>query len=145
MQGGLVRDGRPAQAHEVGRTLPDTMSPPVGGVHLKRLLKALDVMGLAAGWWLAYVVMVAVGAANPPDTLRLAGLGVVGIAAALSVMASKRLWLARVCAVRTAELEGIGQAAILSALVVLAVGQVTDHDAPDRSPCSAGCSASRWS
>jgi len=47
-------------------------------------------------------------------------------------MASRRLWLARVCAVRSAELEGLGQMAVISALVVLTAGQLTDFDAPDR-------------
>ena len=99
---------------------------------LKLVLRSLDLFGLVAGWWLAYEILARMGVAKYWDRGPLTVLGVTGIATALVVMATKRLWLARVCSVRSAELEGLGQAALLSALFVLAVGQVVDYDAPDR-------------
>lgn len=99
---------------------------------LKRLLKVFDVSGLVVAWTSAYLAMLALGAAQPTARLQLTLLGGVGVVSSLVVMASKRLWLARVCAVRSTQIAGLGQMAALSALVVLAVGQVTDYDAPDR-------------
>lgn len=101
-------------------------------IRLKALLRALDLFALVLGWVIAYRLMFAIGAATPEQRLPLIGLGVVGVVAALLTMASKRLWLSRVCAVRSAELEGLGGTAVLSSLVVLAVDQLIDYDAPDR-------------
>jgi exopolysaccharide biosynthesis polyprenyl glycosylphosphotransferase len=103
-----------------------------GGNRLKRVLRTLDLCSLAVGWWLSYMVLASVGAAKPWDRVPLLALGLTGIVTSLIVMASKRLWLARVCAVRSTELEGLGQTAVFSALIVLAVGQLIDYDSPDR-------------
>jgi FlaA1/EpsC-like NDP-sugar epimerase len=102
------------------------------GGWLKAVLRTLDLLALTVGWWLAYRTMVAVGAAYPQTRLPMALLALSGIAASLTVMASKRLWLARVCVVRSAELAGLGQTAVVGAMSVLAVGQLVDYDAPDR-------------
>lgn len=99
---------------------------------LKLVLRSLDIVGLVAGWWLAYAMLARYGVAGGWVRVPLSVLGLAGVSTALVVMASKRLWLARVCSVRSTELEGLGQAALLSALFVLAVGQVVDYDAPDR-------------
>lgn len=133
MAAGQVIDGEQATIGSVGGESNEAVQ--TGAVRrnrLKSLLRALDLLGLAAGWWLAHRMMVALAAAGPEDRLQLFALGLTGVIAALVVMASRRLWLARVCAVRSAELEGLGQMAVISALVVLAAGQLTDQDAPDR-------------
>ncbi len=99
---------------------------------LKRLTQGLDLLSLLAGWLLAYLTVTASPFAGPADEMPLRLLGLTGGATALMVVASRRLWLARVCAVRSAELQGLGAAAMTSALVVLAAGQVIDYNGHDR-------------
>ena len=96
---------------------------------LKNLLKGLDLFSLLLGWGFA---VTQAGPVSIDDIVPLVALGVTGIVTSLVVMASKRLWLARVCAVRSTELEALGQTAVISALVVLAAGQLTGYGRHDR-------------
>jgi len=105
---------------------------PTPGGRLKVALKALDVSGLTAGWALAAVVTTGRSAAGPLDPLQLGLLAFVGVAVSLMAMASKRLWLSRVCAVRSAELEALGETAVISALAVLVVGDFMSYTGPAR-------------
>lgn len=102
------------------------------GRRLKRTLQALDLACLMMSWWLAYRTVLVISATDSSDRMPLFLLALIGIGSALTVMASRRLWLARVCAVRSAEIEAIGATAIISAVVVLSAGQLTDYDGHDR-------------
>jgi exopolysaccharide biosynthesis polyprenyl glycosylphosphotransferase len=102
------------------------------GGWLKVLLKALDVAALLTGWAWAVGSTVGTAHAGGLELSTLLALGCVGIIAALSVMASRRLWLSRVCTVHSKELEGLGQTAVLSAMVVIVAGDVLVGAGPAR-------------
>ena len=125
-------DWPPAGFDTAGGQFKSPRSGPPFNRSLKNLLKGLDLFSLALGWMLAYRVIGTTGSAGTSDTLPLLALGLTGVVTSLVVMATKRLWLARVCAVRSAELEGLGQTAVITALVVLAAGQLTDYNRHDR-------------
>lgn len=104
--------------------MPDTnerLYPPIErwNVGLKQALKALDCAALTAAWGLAIWGMQGLGWSPPMsavEALVFVGLGVVS---GLATIASKRLWLARVCSLRSLELTLLGHVAVTSGLTVL--------------------------
>lgn len=114
----------------VGVSLPVATTRPSSS--LKVVLKVLDLAGLLLGWLCAVSVTSGTQYAGSLGDRALIALGCVGVISALAVMASKRLWLSRVCAVRSAELAGLGSTAATSALTVLVVGDLVASSGPAR-------------
>jgi FlaA1/EpsC-like NDP-sugar epimerase len=136
MINGSVREHSPTLAdldtsadHLLGT---DVDAPSSAGNLLKPTLKALDAAGLSVGWGFAVAATAGRSSAGPLDPLQLTLLAWVGVTVSLMAMASKRLWLSRVCAVRSAELAGVGQTAVISALAVLVAGDLLSYTGPAR-------------
>ena len=99
-------------------TARDDASPVGGSPALRRLLVGLDVLALVLAWGLTLVVP-GVGAGADRSDLVSLGAATAAVALGLWLLASQRLYWARVCSVRTVE---IGRLAKVSVLLGALVG-----------------------
>jgi exopolysaccharide biosynthesis polyprenyl glycosylphosphotransferase len=115
-----INDGFPASAIDVAASAPRPAPQTKGSAALRRLLVVLDAASVAVAWTIALLVP---DGLDQPGMVRLPNL-VVGIllatVAAVVLIASQRLYLARVCSVRAVETVRLGRAAALTALLLQA-------------------------
>ena len=91
---------------------------------LRRLLVGVDAAAVSAAW--GGTLLFVGGLEVPATATRFAGLSVLALLAAVSILAvaSQRLYLARVCTVRAVEIERLGRAAAIAGLVSLVLPRV---------------------
>ncbi len=93
------------------------------GIPLRRLLVGFDLTCMALAWTIALWLptsLLGPHATRGVDFLIQLGTGIL---AGLAAMALQRLYLARVCSIRSVELSHTGRAALLSAIAVLLVSE----------------------
>lgn len=106
---------------------PETVSvAPSTTPTLRRLLVVCDVAGLSVAWWLALLLR---GRNPSPFAGRPIALAIavaVMTAGGLVIIASQRLYLARVCGVRAVELARLAWASALAAVLAYVGSRVVD-------------------
>jgi exopolysaccharide biosynthesis polyprenyl glycosylphosphotransferase len=101
-------------------TARDDASPVGGSAGLRHLLVTLDVLALTFAWGLTLVVP-GVGAGADRSDLVSLGAAVAAVGLGVWLLASQRLYWARVCSVRTVEIGRLAKvSALLGALVAAA-------------------------
>src|SRR5215210_1771149 len=108
-------------------TARDDASPVGGSPGLRRLLVGLDLLALTLAWALTLVVP---GVGAGADRSDLTSLGAAAAAVALGVwlLASQRLYWARVCSVRTVEIGRLAKVAVLLGALVGASSALVSVD-----------------
>lgn len=100
--------------------------PSAHGIPLRRLLVGFDLTCMVLAWvlalWLPSSILGPRATASTDFALQLA----VGVATGLAAMALQRLYLARVCSIRSVELAHTGRAALVSGIAVLLVSEGAD-------------------
>jgi exopolysaccharide biosynthesis polyprenyl glycosylphosphotransferase len=116
-----VRDGAvvPFSQAKTSPTARDDANPVGGSPGLRRLLVGLDLLALALAWLLTLVVPGVGAGADRSDAASLAASGG-AVAVGVWLLASQRLYWARVCSVRTVEITRLAKVALLLAVVVAA-------------------------
>ena len=109
-RGDLFEDGEPAPL------------PPAAGVGtkptLRRDLVAVDLVALLLAWgWLPLAV-------SPPDRTQAALVAAVAVGVTVLLIASQRLYLARVCAVRSLEIVRLGRCTVVVVVAAIVVGEL---------------------
>lgn len=131
-----LRDDHALARSAVGGTAVPSATPPVPlhlapqrqtprhpGSPLRRLLIGFDLVAFALSWAFAlFVPARALGARATSSTGTLTQLAV-GVAVGMGAVAAQRLYLARVCSVRSEELARIARSAVVSGLMVAIVTQ----------------------
>ena len=107
----------PFSAAASSPTARDDSSPVGGSPGLRRLLVGLDLLALTLAWVLTLAVPGVGAGADRSDALSL-GAAAAAVALGIWLLASQRLYWARVCSVRTVEIGRLAKvAALLGALV----------------------------
>lgn len=102
----------------------EVVAPPRGSPSLRRILVLLDVLAVVASWvpTLGLVREGGDGAGIVSESLALA----VAVAVAVGLIASQRLYRARVCTVRAVEMVRLWRVALLSGVIDLAIDRLFD-------------------
>jgi len=127
----LVRHG----VHTEPDSWTDTGSPP--RVSLKQRLWLGDLVAATLAWSSVLVVYPAWESARPIRTDRV-GWTAAAIVTTLALLALQNLYWARVCNIRTVELQGIGRSALGTAVVLVVIEQVLRANLPLREVWLAG-------
>ena len=99
---------------------PERVAPTRGSNFLRRILVLLDAAAVAVAWAIALTVP---DGLDQPGLSRLANIVVAVVAAtgvSIALIASQRLYLARVCSVRAVETVRLGRTAAITALLLQA-------------------------
>lgn len=100
---------------------------------LKLVLMSLDLLALVIAWGFGFWVTRYLGWQPVISAVKALSVSALGVLSGMALIASKRLWLSRVCALRSVELTLLGQVAVLSCLSVLgAAALVKERIAMDR-------------
>ncbi|MCI3948424.1 MAG: sugar transferase [Acidimicrobiales bacterium] len=108
-------------------TARDDSSPVGGSAGLRRLLVGLDLLALTLAWGLTLVVPGVGAGADRSDALSL-GAAAAAVALGIWLLASQRLYWARVCSVRTVEIGRLAKVAVLLGALVGASGALVGVD-----------------
>src|SRR4051812_12594832 len=98
-------------------TVRDDAAPVGGSAGLRRLLVGLDLLALVLAWGLTLVVP-GVGAGADRSNLESLGAAAAAVALGLWLLASQRLYWARVYSVRTVEIGRLAKVAVLLGALV---------------------------
>jgi exopolysaccharide biosynthesis polyprenyl glycosylphosphotransferase len=115
-----------------------TRRPVPGSAHLRAVLVALDLVGIATTWTIAGLV--ATSDADPPAS-RAAAVAVfvlVVVVAALVALGAERLYLTRVCAARSVEFTRLTHVAICAGVAAIVVGPAVGIEVSVRLALAAG-------
>lgn len=96
------------------------------GIPLRRLLVGFDLTCMVVAWVIALWAPVSLLGPRSTSSADFAFQLLVGVTAGLAAMALQRLYLARVCSIRSVELAHTGRAALVSAVAVLLVSEGAD-------------------
>ncbi|MBW3643736.1 MAG: sugar transferase [Actinobacteria bacterium] len=107
------------------------------GRDLRRALIALDVAAVAIGW---SVALWADTTTVQPLMLRMTAL-VVLVAATVAMLASQRLYLSRVCAIRSVEISGLARASVLAVVAALVLPRALPVELPTETALLGGALA----
>ncbi|MGH9010111.1 MAG: hypothetical protein ACRDYF_09735, partial [Acidimicrobiia bacterium] len=89
-----------------------------GSQSLRRILVLLDATAVAAAWAIALVLPDGLDTPGPAHIPNLILAVVLATGASLAMIASQRLYLARVCSVRAVETVRLGRTAVITALLL---------------------------
>jgi exopolysaccharide biosynthesis polyprenyl glycosylphosphotransferase len=111
---------------EVPAAAPDLSAAPArrGSAGLRRLLVALDAAAAAAAW--GVTLTVASSSAQPGALVAPVWMTVAATLACVALVASQRLYLARVSSVKAVETARLARVSTLTGLLVLAFAQAAD-------------------
>jgi exopolysaccharide biosynthesis polyprenyl glycosylphosphotransferase len=115
-----INEGYPASALDVAAQATAPAPQTKGSAALRRILVFLDAASVAVAWTVALLVP---DGLDRPGMVRFPNMAVailLATAASVILIASQRLYLARVCSVRAVETVRLGRAAALTALLLQA-------------------------
>lgn len=99
-------------------------TPPVAGSNLRRTAIGLDLAAAAVGWSVALRGTGGVEALTQPRVVSIVTFLAL-VLGTVAAVASQRLYLSRVCAIRAVEVSRLARAAVMAAVVALVVPRVT--------------------